>query len=231
MINTACDQARLRLRSLHDVTVTQLWLPVSVLDRAALSNLQWWAAFTVSSKSNSLPLWPLPITRAIYTDTSSELGYGAVSSASRTGRRNFGGWWQDEERESHWHITMKELVAVRKGILPFADDLCGRSVRLWEDNQAVVHIICNHTSKSPLLMAELCLLLELLDDLDTRLVLRYINSELNIADEFSCLANRDAWCLKPHVHRMLAQRALTILHLPRFSLDAFACHQSTITLP
>ena len=224
-ISAACDQARLRLRSLHDVT--QLWLPASVLDRAALRDLQWWAAFTVSSKSNGLPLWPPSITRAIYTDASSELGYGAVSSAPRTGRRTFGGWWQDEERE--WHITMKELVAVRKGILAFADDLRGRSVRLWEDNQAVVHIIRNRTSKSPLLMAELRLLLALLDDLDIRLVPRYIKSELNVADEFSRLTDRDAWRLKPQVQHMLAKRTLAILRRPCFSLDAFACHQSTIT--
>ena len=81
---------------------------------------------------------------------------------------------------------------MRKGILAFADDLRGRSVRLWEDNQAVVHIIRNHTSKSPLLMAELRLLLALLDDLDIRLVPRYIKSELNVADEFSRLTDRDA---------------------------------------
>ena len=65
-------------------------------------------------------------------------------------------------------------------ILAFANDLRGRSVRLWEDNQAVVHIIRIRTSRSPLLMAELCLLLEPLDDLDIRLAPRYIKSELKI---------------------------------------------------
>jgi hypothetical protein len=112
----------------------------------ALLDLQWWAAFTVSSNSNALPLsrWPTSITRAIFTDSSSELGYGAVSWATHTGRRNFGSWWQDKERQ--WHITMKELVSVRKGILAVADDLRGRSVRLWEDDQGVVHIIRNHTA-------------------------------------------------------------------------------------
>ena len=97
---------------------------------------------------------------------------------------------------------------MRKGILAFADDHHGRSVCLWEDNQAVVHIIRNSTSRShespgPLLMAELCLLLELLDNLDICLVLHYIKSELNVADEFSRLTDRDAWSLKPHVQRML----------------------------
>jgi len=34
-----------------------------------------------------------------------------------------------------WHITMKELVAVRQGILRFANDLSGHTVCLYEDNQ------------------------------------------------------------------------------------------------
>ena len=223
-ISAACDQARLRLRSLHDVS--ELWLPSSRLDRAALRDLQWWSAFTVDSKSNGVMLWPPLITRAIYTNASSTLGYGAVSSAPQTGRKAFGGWWQGSELD--WHITMKELVAVRKGILAFADDLRGRSVRLWEDNMAVVFIIKNRTSSSPLLMAELRVLLALLEDLDIRLVPRYIKSELNPADEFSRLTDRDAWSLRPHVQRMLSKRALAMLHCPAFSLDAFACHQTTI---
>ena len=44
-----------------------------------------------------------------------------------------------------WHITLKELVAVRRCIVMFQDDLRGRVVRLWEDNQAVVQIIRNKT--------------------------------------------------------------------------------------
>jgi hypothetical protein len=71
-------------------------------------------------------------------------------------------------------------------------------------------------------------LLALLEDLDIRLVPRYIKSELNPADEFSRLTDRDAWSLRPHVQRMLSKRALAMLHCPAFSLDAFACHQTTI---
>ena len=50
-----------------------------------------------------------------------------------------------------------------------------------------------------------------------------------MADEFSRLTDRDAWRLKPQVQHMLAKRTLAILLRPCFSLDAFACHQSTIT--
>jgi hypothetical protein len=123
---------------------------------------------------------------------------------------------------------MKELVAVRRGILRFANDLRGHTVCLYEDNQTVVAIIKNRTSSSPLLMNELRLLMALLEQLDIRLVPRYIRSELNPADIFSRLTDRDAWTLSPSVQRMLMQRAQAMFR-KNISLDAFACPQSKVT--
>ena len=100
---------------------------------------------------------------------------------------------------------MKELVSVRRGIWRFANDLRGHTVCLYEDNQAVVTIIKNRKSSSPLVMNELRLLMTLLEQLDIRLVPRYIRSELNPADIFSRLTDRDTWTLSPSVHRMLMQ--------------------------
>jgi len=77
---------------------------------------------------------------------------------------------------------MKELVALRLGLNMYTDELHGHTVRLWEDNQAVIFIIRNRTSRSPLLMAEVRLLLQLLDELSVTLVPRYIRSKLNPAD-------------------------------------------------
>ncbi len=125
--------------------------------------------------ANGVALWP-----AIYTDASSTLGFGAVLSAPKGACKSFGGWWSLEERVQ-WHITLKELVAVRRGIAMYQDDLCGHVVRLWEDNQAVVHIIRNKTSRSPVLMAELRALLQLLESLNITLMPKYICSELNPA--------------------------------------------------
>ena len=124
---------------------------------------------------------------------------------------------------------MKELVAVRRGILRFTDDLRGHTVCLYEDNQAVVVIIKNHTSSSSLLMSELRLLMSLLEQLDIHLVPRYIHSELNPADVFSRLTDRDAWTLSPSVQRMLMQRAQAMFR-KSISLDVFACPQSKVTL-
>ena len=87
----------------------------------------------------------------------------------------------------------------------FTDDLCGHTVCLYEDNQTVVTIIKNRTSSSSLLMSKFRLLMTLLEKLDIRLVSRYIRSELNPADVFSRLTDRDAWTLSPSVQCMLMQ--------------------------
>lgn len=224
----ACAQARFRSRSLFDAC--EEWNPVSTLDRQALRDLQWWVDFHFLCKANGVPLWPGLPTRAIFTDASSTLGYGCVladdtTSIPKEARRAFGGYWTAEQVP--WHITMKELVAVRLGLSMYSNELRGHTVRLWEDNQAVVFIIRNGTSRSPLLMAELRLLLQLLDDLSVILVPRYIRSELNPADQFSRLTDRDAWQLRASTQRKLFDKVRYELK-KEITLDAFACHQTKV---
>jgi hypothetical protein len=170
--------------------------------------MQWWADFHYSSPTNGVPLWPSPPTRVIWTDTTSDLGYGSILQESHTVRKSFGVWWSLPEKRQ-WHITMKMLVTVRRGIMRFTNELSGHTVCLYEDNQTVVVIIKNLTSSSPLLMNELRLLMTFLEQLDIRLVPQYILNELNPADFFSRLTDRDTWTLSPSVQRMLMQRAQT----------------------
>jgi hypothetical protein len=75
---------------------------------------------------------------------------------------------------------------------------------------------------------ELRLLMDLLEQLDIRLVSRYIRSELNPADFFSRVTDHDVWTLSPSVHCMLMQRAQALIR-KSISLDAFACPQSKVT--
>ena len=248
----AVRQARFWLRSLHDVC--ELYRGQSRLDRAALRDLQTWADFNVNSTANGTHLWPGEPTRAIYTDASGSIGFGSVVEAppaarsrhgylfqrpnlpgnfatdaaggGRQGARFSGGYWTDEERLLY-HITLKELIAVRLGLLAHHEILRGCVVRLWEDNAAVVHIIANCTSRSPALMAELRLLLHVLDELDIDLRPRYIRSHLNPADYYSRMTKRDAWSLRPHVQRMVLAQAAKILRCAP-SLDPFACRQSAV---
>ena len=258
-LTEGCDMARFHLRGLHDAH--DQWAFKSKLDRAAQRDLRWWAAFTYTSTSNGVPLWPLTPTRAIYTDASSTIGYGCVLEDTRAapkaavkptgylfaypslpgdfaraaagggtvhkrGGTGFGGYWSTQEREL-LHITEKELLAVRKGVSMHAEELRGRVVRLWEDNQAVVHILKSKTSRSPALMQELRQLLDLLRELDIVLLPQYIRSALNPSDYFSRLTDRDAWVLRPRLRDQLRRHAERVLETG-ISLDAFACHQSAL---
>ncbi len=108
--------------------------------------------------------------------------------------------------------------------------LRGHTVCLYEDNQAVVAIIKNRTSSSPMLMNELRLLMALLEQLEIRLLSRYIHLELNPADFFSRLTDRDAWTLSPSVQSMLMQLTQAMFLVRKgISFDGFACPQSKVT--
>ena len=96
---------------------------------------------------------------------------------------------------------------------------------LYEDNQAVVVIIKNSTSSSPLLMSEFRLLMSLLEQLDILLVPRYIHNPVDI---FSRLTDRDEWTLLSSVQYMVLHRSQTMFH-KSISLDTFACPQSKVT--
>ena len=80
---------------------------------------------------------------------SSQYGWGAVLNGSQEAR----GFWCGPDRLQH--ITWKELKAVRMAVLSFLPFLKGRRVLLHEDNQSVIGVLSNLTSRSPVMMAEL----------------------------------------------------------------------------
>ena len=230
--NPAIRDARLQARALHNCT--SLWSESSRLDREAQRALQFWTELHVGSPANGRPLWPAPASKHIYTDASGTLGYGCLvtnpsaappAAAFRQELASFGGYWTPDEIP--FHITWKELAAVRKGIRECSAILAGQRVLLFEDNQAVVHMIRNRTSRSPALMAELRQLLKLLDELKIDLDVRYIRSALNPADALSRLTHRDAWGLKAKLQKSLKAEVERRLDAP-LTLDPFACHRSHV---
>ena len=60
------------------------------------------------------------------------------------------GMWSTRERGHH--ITYLELLAVHRTIAERAEMLKGKSVLLWEDNRAVMHILTNRTTHAPDMM-------------------------------------------------------------------------------
>lgn len=231
-LSPACRDHRMHARALHsDLARNRTH---SRLSKQSLAALRWWTGFSPESAANGLPIWPGSPEVALYTDASGKQGYGCLvtdpklsppQAAFKPHHARFGGYWRPQEIDMH--ITAKELLAVRLAVQETAEILRGKRVVLWEDNQAVVHIIANRTSRSPALMSELCRLARLLDSLDIDLRPKYIRSALNPADELSRLTHRDAWGLKPHLQERLLSQVRHHCGTP-VTLDPFACHRSRV---
>eukprot|EP00873_Tetraselmis_striata_P000014 jgi/Tetstr1/420278/TSEL_001027.t1 len=186
----AIAPARFYLRELHDVLKTRdSWSGRVKLTRQLERDLQWWVG--VPTQHNGRPINRPVETGYLHVDSSS-YGWGAVLNEHHEAR----GFWYDDDRNAH--ITLKELKAVRLAIESFLPMLHNRHIRLHEDNQAVVGVLTNLTSRSPRLMAELRKTWYLMDTHGITLSVRYIRSAANIwADRLSREVDCDDWQFNP----------------------------------
>jgi hypothetical protein len=195
----AVPPARFHLRSLHECLSTKKsWSSRVKLSRQALFDLQWWTSFP--DKWNGRAIWRSPVTASLHTDASMK-GWGGVVNCQLPAH----GFWRAAQQRCH--ITLLELKAVRFSVESFLEELRGREVLHWCDNQAVVQILTNVTSRSPAMMRELRKLWRLLDMADISLRVRYIRSAANVwADQLSRRENRDDWMLNWRYFNVLETR-------------------------
>ena len=181
----ALPLGRFMLRALYDDLASRRGWGGSVsLSRQTREDLRWWTALR-GSPHVGRAIWRPPESRELWCDAS-DLGWGGAL-AQRLRLAPAAGFWSPDELP--WHITRKELVAVRLTVHHFLPQLAGRRVLLHEDNQAVVWILTNFVSRSSELMHELRKLWYLLDNYDIALRPVYIRSAENrIADAASRLA-------------------------------------------
>ena len=116
-------------------------------------------------------------------------GWGGVLNNS-TGNVICHGLWTAEER-SKLHITELELLAVLENVKRLLPRLQRRRVLLLEDNSAVVWIFHNKTTRQPRMMATLRELVATLDLNDTELDVRYVRTDVNLADAPSRFSAKD----------------------------------------
>ena len=219
----AVPQARLRLRSLHDAQ--EEFRPRSQLRRAQLRDLRWWSLMALDSPANGSLLWPPSASISMWTDASGSTGFGSVIEVPHQARRTHGGFWRAEDIPIP--ICVKELKAVKLGLLEHADLLAGRTVRLFQDNQAVVGAMRAFSSSSPAMMVELREIWAILDLHSIRFTIEYIRSELNPADAPSRLSSPALWSFCPRLQAQLLARVRWHCRRP-VSLDPFACRQSAV---
>ncbi|KAK3258501.1 hypothetical protein CYMTET_32458 [Cymbomonas tetramitiformis] len=184
----AVPAARLYLRELYFVLAEKRsWGAKVKISRSARGDLEWWSRLPVMSRWNGRKIWRSPTRAKVHTD-SSMTAWGGVLNLKFPAR----GFWPDEMR--CWHITHLELEAVYKTVQAFLQELEGKVVRLYCDNQAVVAMLSHFTSRNPDLMRRMRRLWLLLDLHDIELQARYIRSEANVwADNLSRCEDLDDW--------------------------------------
>ncbi|KAK3247418.1 hypothetical protein CYMTET_43086 [Cymbomonas tetramitiformis] len=186
----AVPAARLYLRELYFVLAEKRsWGAKVKISRSARGDLEWWSRLPVMSRWNGRKIWRSPTRAKVHTD-SSMTAWGGVLNLKFPAR----GFWPDEMR--CWHITHLELEAVYKTVQAFLQELEGKVVRLYCDNQAVVAMLSHFTSRNPDLMRRMRRLWLLLDLHDIELQARYIRREANVwADNLSRCEDLDDWRL------------------------------------
>jgi hypothetical protein len=143
--------ARFYLREVFNAQ--EQYKPRSFLSQAAVDNLLFWRNFSAKSPENLQELWPDQPSTALYTDASGTTGWGSVLEPPHEATRSSAGWWASQELLEM--IALKELKACRHGLHQNVEALRGRTVKLYQDNQAVCGALRKMSSKCPALMTEI----------------------------------------------------------------------------
>jgi hypothetical protein len=210
-VHLACAPARFFTRSLHvDLATRRSWDSDVKLSPQTLRDLDWWRKFDTQYQHRAL--WRPTTTLTMWTDAAGGArgGWGGMLSETTVARGFFA------PHQQRYHITVKELVAVTNTVRALITQCRGHTIRLWEDNQAVVWILTNGCSKSPEIMSELRQLWWLLAKNDITILPEYIPSALNPADYWSRIHDSDDWRLARHWFDLAERR------WGRHTVDLFA---------
>ena len=220
-------QARYRTRAFFDDLIRarayQRKFRCSVrLSRQSLRDLTWW------TELSSLPtvgrmVWRPPSDLSATVDASTGIGWGANLGASPlTGnpQQHIGqpasGIWTVEEKQLS--ITHLELKAVKELILHFKSQLRGKVLLIWEDNQGVVGILRKLCARSRAMRGDLHQIMELLEELDLILRVRYVASAENPSDYFSRVPYKGEWLLDPPLaHQLMRSLGGGLCTVDRFA--------------
>jgi hypothetical protein len=124
-------------------------------------------------------------------------------------------------------IALKELKAVRHDLHSNLDAIRGRTVKLYQDNMAVVGALRKMSSKCPALMTEIKELVPWLLEHKIRLDVVYIRSEANLEDAPSRQRGLDMWSLHLPTQQELLRLVQSTLG-SQVCTDPFACRQSAV---
>ena len=108
----------------------------SFLLQVAVDNLFFWCNFSIKSPQNLQKLWVDQVSTALHTGASDTTSWGSVFQPTHEATRSSAGWWVSQEVMEI--ITLKELKVCRHGLNQNVETLCGRTVKIYQDNLTVV---------------------------------------------------------------------------------------------
>ena len=211
-LQLAIPPARLYLRALYvDMSQRRNWQSDVRLSKQSLRDLQWWA--DIDRQHLQRAIFREATTATLYTDASMR-GWGGVLNRQTCVH----GIWTREQRTTH--ITYLELLAIVRSVTALLPRLANRRTLLFCDNQAVVHIIRNFTSRAPLLMTELRNLVGLCEQNNSILEVHWCSTDVQLADEPSRRKVTDHWKLDPQVFANMCRLLQTFPNIDRFATHA-----------
>ena len=139
---------RLFLRRLIDLSTTVSRLHHYItLNTQARADIQWWCQFLPSWNGRAMFLdtaWVSATDIQLYTDASGSKGFGAYFA---------GDWlrgdWQPTQCLPHRSIQWQELFAIFAAATTWAPRLCGKRLRFFCDNEAIVNAWQRKSAKHP----------------------------------------------------------------------------------
>ena len=152
MLNFACaviEPARAFSRRLYDITIgiTQPHHHIKIT-KSVREDLFVWRTFLLSYNRKSFFLDYRFLSQNLlrfYTDSSSTIGFGGVF-----GSHWFYGLWSPQCLRLN--IALLEIYPIYLALVFWGQLLSNKCVMIMSDNQAVVHILNNYTSKDPVIM-------------------------------------------------------------------------------
>ena len=171
------------------------------LNKAFQADIMWWLTFLPTWNGVSIMYdsnWTTNVDLDLYTDASNQAVAGYFNGA----------WYVELVQDSSRSINWRELYAVVLAAATWAHHWAGKRVLFHCDNQAICHILCSQTTRSPELMQLVRALFYIAASTPFEFSATYINTKKNcVADSLSRLDFHRFWRLVPGADTLMTHPA------------------------
>ena len=175
------------------------------LNKAFQADVSWWLTFLPTWNGVGMfydRQWTSDIDLELYTDASDKAVSGFFAGA----------WFVEQVMDTTRSINWRELYAVVLAASTWGPLFAGKKILFHCDNQCVVHLLRNGTSKSPELMTLVRALFYIAATYQFDFSAEYIHTKSNtVADALSRLDFHRFWTLEPEADIVMTTPAKLVL--------------------